>query len=159
MRLKKLPCSQRGLRPESREGGVRSAKRTNTEEAMGQKFVPNGEGERLFIWPNLGPPPPFFPPFKNFRTKNPLHPSILGEKGGGAISAGAVFGHFSSKNVEKWPKSALSLYLDPFPPLVSFQHSLKETIGDRTQGRAGCAELRLRRLRCAARYPRDRNPF
>ena len=34
----------------------------------------------------------------------------FGGKGGGAISAGAVFGHFSSKNVEKWPKTALSLY-------------------------------------------------
>ena len=47
----------------------------------------------------------------NLGTKNPLRGLKIALKGGGAISAGAVFGHFSPKMAKKWPKSALSLYM------------------------------------------------
>ena len=47
---------------------------------------------------------------KIVRTKNPSLLLQTGPLGGGAISAGAVFGHFSLRNHENGKNLALSLY-------------------------------------------------
>ena len=50
---------------------------------------------------------------KVVRTKNPSLLLQTGPLGGGAISAGAVFGHFSLRNHENGKNLALSLYNTP----------------------------------------------
>ena len=71
--------------------------------------------------PRSGPGGPKKGSLSVLGTKNPPHEAKIAQKGGGAISAGAVFGHFSRKMAKKWPKTALSLYSEatPLSQLVS----------------------------------------
>ena len=80
---------------------------------MGQKFVPKTSRNERFLaeFVTASPPRgraerPSFP----MGTKNPLQEPPIALKGGGAISAGAVFGHFSRKMAKNRPKITLSLY-------------------------------------------------